>query len=248
MPVGYPQDALVRLERLEKLVDQLYTASQTRPAQDVIRSAAVTIGDPDGAHIKLIPVGDVGAEIHLTPGSGTNPTKLQADTAAGYPGEAALHIVSGDDGGISSELLMASGEVSMRILDGGGDAGGFASWASNRAKFGFVDGTNDNYFDFTPISVSRHFGQWDDFGSVPSNAGILCGSWTLASGFAGVHISYPTTMDSNMGPVGVIRDGAANPNFYWCLTASTNSGFDIDWSLGGGVFSGKAGYFWSFRH
>ncbi|GII87046.1 hypothetical protein Ssi03_50360 [Sphaerisporangium siamense] len=251
MPVGYPQDALVRIERLEKLVDQLYTASQTRPAQDVIRSAAVTIGDPDGAHIKLIPMGDIGAEIHLTPASGTNPTKLQADTSAGYPGEAALHIVSGDAGAVSSELLLASGQVSMRILDGGGDAGGFAYWGSDRARFGFIDGSNDNYFDFSGNGISRHYGQWEDFGSLASNAGVLSGSWTIASGFVGATVHYPSTMDSNMGPVASLRDGASNPNFYHCLTSSTTSSYDHDWSPSGGLggpLTGKAGYFWSFRH
>lgn len=245
---NYPMDLPARVEAIERLIPLILAAGQSRQALDVIRSGNLTVGDPDGAHIQLISMGDVGAEIWFVPGTGTNPTKLQADTAAGYTGEAAMHVVSGDAGAVSSELLLASGEVSMRVLDSGGDAGGSAYWGHDFAQFGFINGSTDNYFKFSSSSISRHYGQWDDFGSVTSDAGILCGSWTLASGFSGVHVPYPASMDSNMGPVAVIRDGNATPNFYWTLTASTTSGFDIDWSSGGGVLSGKAGYFWSFRH
>ncbi|WP_164903622.1 hypothetical protein [Nonomuraea polychroma] len=55
-------------------------------------------------------------------------------------------------------------------------------------------------------------------------------------------------MASNMGPVCTIRDGAANPNFYWCEDLSNQSAFSTAWSQGGGVWSGKAVYWWSHRH
>lgn len=253
MPLPYPDDVFVRIRQLELQQSQLMSAIVNRAAFNKIEAGPLQVGSDAGRRIVLNPDGaDAGsAEMWLFPDGVTdNPTKLASAELGTYPGEAVFTVTSGEGSSGASEFRLASGEVFMRVLDsiGGSEDGGYAYWGADHAQFGFINGSTDNYFHFSSNSVSRHFGQWDDFGSVPGNAGILCGSWSLASGFSGVHISYPTSMDSNMGPVAVIRDGAANPNFYWALTASTTSGFDIDWSLGGGVYSGKAGYFWSFRH
>jgi hypothetical protein len=88
---------------------------------------------------------------------------------------------------------------------------------------------------------------WDTNGADPYDT-VHAGSGTVSPDNGGVTIFYGTTMASNMGPVATIRDGAANPNFYWCEDLSNFTSFSLGWSQGGGVWSGKAFYWWSHRH
>ncbi|MFF4417106.1 hypothetical protein ACFYY8_31685 [Streptosporangium sp. NPDC001559] len=245
MPLAYPENLPTRVERLERLLEQLYTASQTRPAQDTIRTAALTIGDPSGPHIKLIPDGDDGAEVWLAPQAGADPTRLVADVTTGYPGEATFHVLSAG-GSTTAEFNVASGEVNMLIHgpSGTGEAGGQAYWGHDAAGFGFVDGTHNNYFNFTPNGVSRHYGQWDDFASLSSTAGWLWGSVTVSGSGTSTTLSYPSVMASNMGPIIGFRPGNATANLYWVITASSTSGVSIAWSVSQSV----AIYLCSFRH
>lgn len=238
--------------RLRSTVVAAMTAARGRIKFAKLVAAQLLVSSATGHRIIVNPDGATDPEIWLVPsGTGTNYSRIRSRNNVNA-GEAVLQITSGENaaGTASAELLLGSGSVRMQIHDenGVGDNGGYADWGLSRARFGFLNGSTDNYFDFSASSISRHHGQWDDFGSMPGDAGILSGSWSLASGFAGVIIHYGTSMDSNMGPVATIRDGAQNPNFDWCITSSTTSSFDIDWSLGGGVYSGKAGYHWIFRH
>lgn len=244
--------ASAEASRQRGTIGAIWTAARARIRFAKLVAAQLLVSSATGHRIIINPDGAVDPEIDLVPsGTGTNYSRIRSRNNIN-PGEAVLQITSGQNaaGTASAELLLGSGSVRMQIHDenGAGDNGGYADWGLQRARFGFINGSTDNYFDFSSSSISRHHGQWDDFGSMTGDAGILSGSWTLASGFAGAIVHYPTTMDSNMGPVAALRDGARNPNFYHCLTSSTTSSYDHDWSLGGGVYSGKAGYFWSFRH
>ncbi|MER7213226.1 hypothetical protein ABT340_39700 [Streptosporangium sp. NPDC000239] len=244
MPLSFPENLPVRVDRLERLLNQLYTSSQTRPAQDTIRAAALTIGDPAGPHIKLIPTGDDGAEVWLIPAAGAEPTRLVADVTTGYPSEATFHVLSAA-GSTSAEFNVASGEINMSVhnADGSGEAGGQAYWGYDLAAFGYINGSTNNFFRFSPSSISSHVGQWNDYGQpLGSSAGIVPGSLTVPGGNSFWGVSYPASMASNMGPVATVR--RSTPNFYWCLTASSTSGFTMS-QVGTESF---AIYFWSFRH
>jgi hypothetical protein len=241
--------------RLRSTVVAAMTAARARIKFAKLVAAQLLVSSATGHRIIINPDDATDPEIWLVPAdSGTNYSRIRSRDNINA-GEAVLQITSGENAGgtASAELELGSGSVRMQIhdSDGSGDNGGYADWGLSRARFGYLNGSTDNYFDFSASSISRHHGQWDDFGSLPGDAGILSGSWTLASGFVGATVHYPTTMDSNMGPVASLRDGAANPNFDHCLTASTQSSYDHDWSPSGGSsgpLTGKAGYFWSFRH
>ncbi len=241
--------------RLRSTVVAALTAARARIKFAKLVAAQLLVSSATGHRIIINPDDATDPEIWLIPaGSGTNYSRIRSRDNVNS-GEAVLQITSGRNAAntASAELMLGSGSVRMQIHDedGSGDNGGYADWGLSRARFGFINGSTDNYFDFSSSSISRHHGQWDDFGDLTSDAGIMSGSWTVASGFVGVIIHYGVTMDSNMGPVADVRDGAATPNFDWCLTSSTQSDFDVDWSPSGGPsgpLTGKAVYFWSFRH
>lgn len=246
MPVGYPENLPIRVDKLEKLVQYLYTASQTRPAQDSIQTGALVIGDPAGPHIRLIPAGSGGAEIWLVPAAGAEPTRLVADVTTGYPGEATFHVLSAAGASSSAEFNVASGEINMAVHDanGTGENGGQAYWGHDLAAFGYVDGSSNNFFSFSPSGVSRHFGQWDDFADLSSSAGWLWGSITIGGAGNSATINYPSVMASNMGPIIALRNGQGNALIRQAITASSTSGVTVAWDVATSV----ALYMCSFRH
>jgi hypothetical protein len=167
--------------------------------------------------------------------------------------EATFEVTSGTNSGVTaaSQTTIAAGFMQMQVRDAGLSLpnGGLMELAENYARYGyFKDGEKEQYFWFDSSGRTRHVGKWWDFTALGSTAGIIAGSLVVSSGNSGVTISYGATMSGNMGPVSVVRDGAATPNFYWCLTASNQNSFTLSWSEGGGVYSGKAVYWWAHRH
>lgn len=242
----FPDDYMVRLRAVELELKQIRTSLNTRPAQDTIRTSALTIGDPAGPHIKLIPAGDGGAEIWLVPAAGAEPTRLVADVTTHYPSEATFHVLSAAGASSSAEFNVASGEINMSVHDanGTGENGGQAYWGWDTAAFGYIDGTSNNYFFFSPSGVSRHFGQWDDFADLSSSAGWLWGSITVGGSGTGATINYPSVMASNMGPIITLRNGQGTAAIRWAVTASSTSGVTVSWDVSTSV----ALYMCSFRH
>lgn len=242
----FPDDFLVRLRAVELELKQIRTSLNTRPAMDTIRTSDLVIGDPAGPHIRLIPSGEDGAEVWLVPQAGAEPTRLVADVTTGYPSEATFHVLSAAGTSSSAEFNVASGEVNMSIHGPGGtgEAGGQAYWGHDAAAFGFVDGSRNNYFNFSPSGVSRHFGQWDDFADLSSTAGWLWGSITIGGSGTSTTLSYPSFMASNMGPILTLRNGQGNANIRWAITASSTSGVSVAWDVSTSV----ALYMCSFRH
>lgn len=246
MPV-YPDDYGQRLRALELRIDRLYTASQMREPYARLVARQMVVGQ-DAPNRRIVfnpddaPSGS--AEISMVPAGSSNATRIIADTDGSYSGEAVLHLISGEATAGDSELKMASGEVFMQIRDTGGSAdGGYAYWGRSEAVFGYRDGSTDNYFNFSASGVSRHFGQWDDFGSLTSDAGMLWGSLTTPSGTSHT-ISYPSFMDSNMGPIIGFRPANTTP-IMWQITASNQSSMSIGWS---GSDQSAGVYLLSFRH
>lgn len=247
MPV-YPDDYGQRLRALELRIDRLYTASQMRePYARLVARQMVVGNDPPSRRIVFNPddAPSGSAEISMVPAGSSNATRIIADTDGSYSGEAVLHLISGEAVAGDSELKMASGEVFMQIRDTGGSAdGGYAYWGRSQAVFGFRNGSQDNYFNFSNSGVSQHYGQWNDFGSMPSSAGILPGSITIGGSGTSTTISYPSMpMDSNMGPVSVLRNGGGT-SMAWCLTASSDSSYTVAWASATSI----ALYQWAFRH
>jgi hypothetical protein len=247
MPV-YPDDYGQRLRALELRIDRLYTASQMRePYARLVARQMVVGNDAPSRRIVFNPddAPSGSAEISMVPAGSSNATRIIADTDGSYSGEAVLHLVSGEAVAGDSELKMASGEVFMQIRDTSGSAdGGYAYWGRSQAVFGFRDGSSDNYFNFSASGVSRHYGQWDDFGSLSSDAGLLWGSVTTNSG-NDYTIFYPSSMDSNMGPIIGFRPANTSPLVSWQITASNTSSVSFAWS-GGAQSAGV--YLCSFRH
>lgn len=244
---NYTDDFASEWQRLRGLAMAAITAARSRERFATIVAAAVDVTSRTGHRIVINPDGDSKPALWLIPtGGGGNVSKIRSLDDVNV-GEAVLSLTSGVNlaGTASAELELGSGSVRMQIhhADGTGDNGGFADWNEDYAKFGFIDGSHDNYFQFNANEVSRHFGQWDDFGSVPSNAGISCGSITIGGAGTSASVSYSTTMDSNMGPVVTLRSGAGAA-MAWCLTGSNTSGFDVKWVTATSV----ALYLWGFRH
>ncbi|MFG1709249.1 hypothetical protein ACFLIM_39265 [Nonomuraea sp. M3C6] len=176
-----------------------------------------------------------------------------------FPGEATFQVTSGTNSGGSAQsyLTVAAGWTGLYVRDPatGLDNGGFLESAEDYSRIGYDNDTSDNQFLwFDGSGRTTHYGKWWDSSFAVNTWGIHSGSRISDSGWTGMVINYGPTMQGNMGPVAVVRDGAMignpglDPNFYWCIEASGQTSFTISWSEGGGVRSGKAIYWWSFRH
>lgn len=246
----YPEDLATRLRRLELLVERLFTASQLKePFTKLVARGMVVGQDAPGRRWVFNPDGTPAgsAEIWGVPAGAEeeNAVRIIADTDAGYPGQVLFHIISGEDNDGDAEFRLASGEVFMRVRDtGGADDGGYAYWGRSRARFGYKDGSNDNYFDFSRSSISQHTGQWNDFTGQFSDAGLLWGSLTVSGSSTNVEIFYPGGMLSNMGPIFGLRTGSGTANTRWSITASSSSSVVVRWDTAQSV----ALYMCSFRH
>ncbi|AQZ62741.1 unnamed protein product [[Actinomadura] parvosata subsp. kistnae] len=214
-----------------------------------IRTAAT------GRRIDLQPPGTTFPEMRFYPGSGTNYTRLTTRDDW-FAGEATFEITSGTNQGqtAASSTVVAAGFLSMQVLNSSLSTpnGGLMEIAEGYARYGyFKDAAREQYFWFDNSGRTRHVGKWWDYTQQGNTAGVFAGSVTFGSGqFAS--FSYGATMASNMGPVCVMRDGAAgnsggssfNPNAYWCVIASSDTGFTAKSS----TTTSKAYYFWSHRH
>lgn len=205
-----------------------------------------------GKRLELAPPGSPYPEMRFYPTNSTNYTRLRTRDDQ-FAGEATFEITSGTNQGrtAASQTTIAAGWMQMQVRDSSLDSpnGGRMELAESYAQYGFYrNSANEQYFWFDGTGRTRHVGKWWDFTSLGPTAGIMAGSLVVSSGNSGVTISYGATMSGNMGPVASVRDGASNPNFYWCGTSSNQSSFIMSWSQGGGVWSGKAIYWWSHRH
>jgi hypothetical protein len=251
-PTSYPDNLATRVTALERLVERLLYSSQATEPYTRLVAGEITVGnDSPGRRIIFNPANsDPGAaEIRFLPQgvSDSNPAKISVEQSGTYSGEAVVTVTSGASLTASTRFRQASGEIFMQVLDetGNSDNGGYAYWGRTHAQFGFINGTANNYYNFSSNNVSRHFGQWDDFGDLPSNAGQLWGSVTITgSGSTGGTISYASTMDSTMGPIFGLRTGSGSPNTRWSITFSSTSGVTVEWDTAQSV----ALYMLSFRH
>lgn len=231
----YPDDALKRLRALELTVQQLFTSVNTKPPFNKVESGPLVVGKVGTRQITLNPDGAVDPEIWLDPdGSGTNPTRIVAEAGTG---QAVLKLYSGEAGGTQSSLTLDAGQVSMES-----GSGAFAVWGATEARFGYGVTGAGNWFRFG-ANVCRHFGAWDDFASLSSNAGLLWGSITIGGSGTSASIGYPSFMDTTMGPIVSLRNGGGTA-MAWCITASDKSGYTVTWASATSV----ALYQCSFRH
>ncbi|MGI5292639.1 hypothetical protein ACQEVF_58860 [Nonomuraea polychroma] len=197
-------------------------------------------------------------DIRFYPDGTSNYSRLwTSDTD--FAGEATFRITSGTNSGVTARtfLTVAAGWTKLEVLtpSAGSANGGFLESAEDYSRIGYDNETSDNqYMWFDGSGRTTHYGKWWDSSFAASTWGIHSGSRIASSGWTGIVIGYGPTMQGNMGPVAVLRDGAMtsnpsqDPNFYWCIEDSTQTSFTISWGEGGGVRSGKAIYWWSFRH
>lgn len=197
-------------------------------------------------------------DIRFYPNSGANYSRLwTSDTD--FAGEATFRITSGTNPALTAQTFMtvAAGWTKLEVLRPGNGTpnGGFLESAQDYSRIGYDDGTSDNqYMWFDASGMTTHYGKWWDAAAAAPTWGIHSGSRIASSGWTGVEIGYGPTMQDNMGPVAVIRDGALtadpglHPNVFWAIERSTPTSFLISWAPGGGVQSGKAIYWWAHRH
>ncbi len=192
-------------------------------------------------------------DLRFYPASGTNYSRLYAVDGL-YPGETTTFITSGTNqfNSARAEFQVAAGLIRLRIRDssGSGDNGGGIDIAEGYGQYGYNDGSTSTETYIHTNATGRFYirGRVWDMAQVESYDAVNAGSVTIPSGNSGATYTYGTTMASNMGPVSTVRDGASNANFNWCLDASSQTGFSLEWSQGGGVYSGKAIYWWAHRH
>jgi hypothetical protein len=218
-----------------------------------IRTAAA------GRRLEIAPPGAVYPELRFIPASsGSNYTRLRTRDDS-FPGEATFEITSGTNSGVTaaSQTTIAAGFMQMQVRDAtlANPNGGLMELAESYARYGyFHDASDEQYFWFDSSGRTRHVGKWWDYTVLGSTAGILAGSLVFGSVGSSPNnrlVSYGATMNGNMGPVSVLRDGAAvgsettwSPNCRWALSASLPTGFRISKD----TVSGFAVYWWSHRH
>jgi hypothetical protein len=192
-------------------------------------------------------------DLRFYPAGNSNYSRLYAVDGL-YPGETTTFITSGTNQSSSAraELQVAAGLIRLRIRDasGSGDNGGGLDVAEGYGRYGYTEGFSSTETYIHTNASGRFYLRgrvWDTNTADPYDA-VHAGSGTVPPDTGGVTVHYGPSMASNMGPVAVVRDGAANPNFYWCLDLSNFTDFSFGWSSGGGVWSGKAFYWWSHRH
>ncbi len=197
-------------------------------------------------------------DIRFYPQGTTNYSRLYTRDDA-FPGEATFEITSGTNRGNTARTFftLAAGWTKLDVLrpSNGNPNGGFLESAEDYSRIGYDDGTSDNqYMWFDASGMTTHYGKWWDNTFATNTWGVHAGSRITSSGWTGVEIVYGPSMQGNMGPVAVLRDGAItsnpslDPNFNWCIEISTQVSFIISWGEGGGVRSGKAVYWWAHRH
>lgn len=187
-------------------------------------------------------------DLRFYPSGSSNYSRVYAEDSGG---EAAVAITTNTSFSQRAELRVNSSLIRLGMISsGGGQSGGGLDIASSYARYGYSAGSSSSEASilFDGAGKWTMKGRVWEFTTSSSYETICAGSGVVSSGYVGVTITYGPYMSGNMGPVAVVRDGATTPNFYWCLDASSPSGFSIGWSSGGGVYSGKAFYFWSFRH
>jgi hypothetical protein len=192
-------------------------------------------------------------DLRFYPAGNTNYSRFYALDGL-YPGETTTIITSGTNQSASAraELQVAAGLVRLGIRDVSFSTrkGGGLDVAEAYGRFGYDDGFSSSQSYIHCNDSGRWYLRgrvWDTNTADPYDT-VHAGSGTVPPDSGGVTIHYGPTMASNMGPVATIRDGAANPNFYWCEDLSSQTDFSFGWSKGGGVWSGKAFYWWSHRH
>ncbi|MFD1309727.1 hypothetical protein [Streptomyces kaempferi] len=112
----------------------------------------------------------------------------------------------------------------------GGVEGGHLYADASIAIFGYDDGTDRNYFQYTS-GTTRHIGRWRNYIAADSNEGIFTGTVTFTAVTAAV-LSYGPTMDTSMVPIVTPRAsnfGTATPTV-WGVSASTTTGFTVSWN------------------
>ncbi|GGO63223.1 fibronectin type III domain-containing protein [Nonomuraea cavernae] len=192
-------------------------------------------------------------DLRFYPAGNTNYSRFYAVDGL-YPGETTTFITSGTNQSASAraEFQVAAGLIRLRIRNasGSGANGGVLDIAEGYGRYGYSDGISSTETYIHTNSTGRFYlrGRVWDTNTADSYDAVHAGSGVVPPDTGGATVHYGPTMASNMGPVATVRDGAENPNFYWCLDLSNQTDFSFGWSAGGGVFSGKAFYWWSHRH
>jgi hypothetical protein len=209
-----------------------------------------------GRRLEFAPPGATYPEMRFIPaGAGSNYTRLRTRDDR-FATEATFEITSGTNSGVTaaSQTTIAAGFMQMQVRDATltNPNGGLMELAESYALYGyFHDASDEQYFWFDSSGRTRHVGKWWDFTNLGPTAGIIAGSIVVPPNQSGETIGYGASMSGNMGPVSVIRDGNTTPNFYWTLTASSQTSFTMSWSASpptGSTYTGKAIYWWSHRH
>ncbi|UBU16685.1 phage tail protein [Nonomuraea gerenzanensis] len=241
----------------EKIAANAITAAKI--AADAINGKTIT-GSVirTGATGQRIVIDPSTLDIRFYPDGNTNYSRLWTSDDD-FAGEATFRITSGTNPGMTARtyFTLAAGWTKLEVLNPNNSNanGGFLESAEDYSRIGYENDTSDNqYMWFDASGMTTHYGKWWDNSFASNTWGVHAGSRIASDGWTGMEIKYGPTMQGNMGPVAVLRDGAMlnnpnlRPNFYWCIEFSTQTSFMISWSDGGGVRSGKGIYWWAHRH
>ncbi|MFI6485303.1 hypothetical protein ACIBH1_45850, partial [Nonomuraea sp. NPDC050663] len=244
--------------------DKLAAGSITaeKIAADAITGKTITGGTITGAHIRtavsgqriqIAPPDAVLPEIRFVSSSGG----VSSITAGGTFGTG-IEIVGSESGGRRYTLVQSSTffEVKYRFSGSSQANGGFIELRDSGTKVGWygTGSEDENYFEFSDYGYgprTTHVGRWNHL-TAASRWGILTGRTTVGSGLGGLELNYPATLLTVPNPVvGVKHAVTSVPNFRWCLSENTNSGFDVDWQVDPDASNttnyGKEVFFWVFR-
>ncbi|RCG31999.1 hypothetical protein DQ384_05505 [Sphaerisporangium album] len=230
MAVSYPMDLPDRVQVLERMLQLLMAAAQTRPALDQISGGKLQIGADGGPRIVLA-IGEDGLpELRFYPDSGTSYARIVAGSDGGATGIGMI----GEAGTAGNKFQVLHRADTYQVLHMGAVAdqadGGMLQLGVDFAASGYF-GTADQFQNYWYHQADRTslVGRFAN-NSANSYWGMIVGGVTVGSGGSGGIVTYGPTMASTMRPVACVRDGAATPNFTWCVTASSTTGFTVSWS------------------
>ncbi len=240
---NYPMDLPARVDAIERLIPLILATAQSRPALNQITGGHLQIG-PDGGPRIIIDIGEDGLpEIRFYPDASDSFGRIVAGSDSGATGIG----IEGESGTGGNRFQVIHRADDYQVLHMDTDAeqadGGMLQLGTDYAASGYF-GTSEIYNNYWYHQFDRTtlVGRFKDLGA-NSYWGIVCGGKTIGSGSGGGIITYGPTMASTMNPVATVRDGAATPNFYWCISASSTTGFTLVWSN----TSSKEIDFWCFR-
>jgi hypothetical protein len=107
--------------------------------------------------------------------------------------------------------------------------GGYTWVDPNTTYLAYHSGSLDAWHVIDNTGTYQWRGKFNSYSSLASTDALQTGQSFVSAGFGSLALGYGATMASTMSPVANVV-GSGTPNFDWCLTNLSSTGFTVAWS------------------